>query len=45
MSAVYRTVFPSEPRARATVECKLALLELVVEIDCVASPASKLRPR
>lgn len=45
MNAVYRTFFPSEPWARATVECKLALPELMLEIDCVACPASKLRPR
>ena len=36
MNAVYKTYFPSEPPARATVGCVLALPSLLVEIDCVA---------
>lgn len=36
MNAVYATFFPNEPPARATIECKLARPEMLVEIDCVA---------
>jgi 2-iminobutanoate/2-iminopropanoate deaminase len=36
MNAVYAGYFPKEPPARATVECKLARPDLMVEIDCVA---------
>lgn len=36
MNAVYATFFPHEPPARATIECKLARPEMIVEIDCVA---------
>ena len=36
MNAIYRTYFPKDPPARATVECGLAVPELLVEIDCVA---------
>jgi 2-iminobutanoate/2-iminopropanoate deaminase len=41
MNAVYAGYFPTEPPARATVECKLGRADLIVEIDCVAVlPAS-----
>jgi 2-iminobutanoate/2-iminopropanoate deaminase len=36
MNSVYAGYFPTEPPARATVECKLARPDLMVEIDCVA---------
>jgi 2-iminobutanoate/2-iminopropanoate deaminase len=36
MNAVYVTYFPTDPPARATVECGLARKDLLVEIDCVA---------
>lgn len=36
MNAVYKDYFPTEPPARATVQCGLARPEMLVEIDCVA---------
>ena len=36
MNTVYASYFKAEPPARATVECRLARADLLVEIDCVA---------
>jgi aminoacrylate peracid reductase len=37
MNAVYREFFPADPPARSTIKCDLAVPEVLVEIDCVAS--------
>ncbi len=36
MDAVYKTYFPKDPPARATISCRLLRPEWLIEIQCVA---------
>lgn len=43
MNAVYRELFPVDPPARTTIECRMTRPEILVEIDCIAAVTRPIR--